>query len=142
MKHTQTFEDFLNEAKKEKFLLYTNPNNSTNRGYVVIGSAGVKDVINSAKKYAGSYVILYQGSGTNDDLQKAKKMMPQFDFGDKSIDESFLNESSSNTEILDLVDQIQKVIKELKADTSRSKSDVDKLYTLSSPFINQLHKLI
>jgi hypothetical protein len=53
-----------------------------------------------------------------------------------------LNEGSSNTEILDLVDQIQKVIKELKADKTRSKSDVDKLYTLSSPFINQLHKLI
>jgi len=99
MKHIHTFESFvnenLNEAKKEKFLLYTNPNNSTNRAYVAIGSAKVKDVMNSAKKYSGSYQILHQGSGTNDDLQKAISMYSNYNFGDVQIDESFLNEGKT-----------------------------------------------
>lgn len=98
MKHIQPFESFLNEtslneAKKEKFLLYTNPNNSTNRAYVAIGSAKVKDVMSSARKYSGSYQILHQGNGTNDDLQKAIKVFGNYNFGDVSIAEGFLGEA-------------------------------------------------
>jgi hypothetical protein len=97
MKNIHTFEEFLNEsrlneAKKEKFLLYTNPNNSTNRAYVAIGSAKVKDVMSSARKYSGSYDIIHQGNGTNDDLQKAISMFRQYNFGDVSMDEGFLGE--------------------------------------------------
>lgn len=85
----------VNESKKEKFLLYINPNNSTNRAYVAIGSAKVKDVMSSAKKYSGSYQILHQGSGTNDDLQKAIKMYSNYNFGDVKIDEGFLSKAAS-----------------------------------------------
>lgn len=75
----------LNKGKKETFLLYTNPNNHTNRAYVVIGSSKVRDVLKSAKQYQGSYDILYQGKGTNDDLQKAKQRFNTYKFGEGSI---------------------------------------------------------
>jgi hypothetical protein len=101
MKHLQTFENFvnenLNEAKKEKFLLYTNPNNSTNRAYVAIGSDKVKDVVSSARKYAGSYQILYgPAKGDNADLQKAIGMWSDYNFGDAVIREGkTVSEASS-----------------------------------------------
>jgi hypothetical protein len=67
--------------KKEKFLLYTNPNNSTNRAYVAIGSDKVKDVMSDARKYAGSYTILYGPvKGTNADIQKAISMCGDYNF--------------------------------------------------------------
>ena len=95
MKNLHTFEEFvnesLNEGKKQKFLLYTNPNNSTNRAYVAIGAADVREVLSDAKRYSDSYRILYQGNGTQDDLVKAKRMFTDYQFGNESIDES-LNE--------------------------------------------------
>ena len=92
MKHLQTFESFvnenLNEAKKEKFLLYTNPNNTTSRAYVAIGSEKVKDVVSGARQYAGSYQILYGPvKGDNADLQKAISMFSDYNFGDAVIRE-------------------------------------------------------
>lgn len=63
----------------------------------------------------------------------------------KSIDEFVssdkLNESSINSEILDLIDDIQNLIKKLKASVDYKK-DAEKLWTLSSPFIKELHKLV
>ena len=93
MKHIQLFEDFVNksaitEAKKEKFILYTNPGNSTSAAYVAIGAADVKDVLSSAKRYSDSYRILYQGKGTQDDLVKAKQMFSNYRFGNESINEA------------------------------------------------------
>ena len=44
--------------KKQKFILYTNPNNVTNRGYVVIGTKHVKEVLRDAKSYPGIYILL------------------------------------------------------------------------------------
>ena len=81
-------ESTLNEAKKQKFVLYTNPNNSTDRGYVVIGTADVREILSDAKKYSDSYKILYQGTGTQDDLVKAKNMFSDYRFGEESIDET------------------------------------------------------
>jgi uncharacterized protein (DUF302 family) len=81
-------ESTLNEAKKQKFVLYTNPNNSTDRGYVVIGAAEVREVLSDAKKYSDSYKILYQGTGTQADLVKAKQMFGDYRFGEESIDEA------------------------------------------------------
>jgi hypothetical protein len=78
----------LNEGKKEKFLLYTNPGNATDRAYVVIGAADVREVLSDSKRYRDSYLILFQGSGTQDDLIKAKNMFSNYRFGDESIDES------------------------------------------------------
>ncbi len=93
MKHIQLFEEFVNksaitEAKKEKFILYTNPGNSTSAAYVAIGAADVKDVLSSAKRYSDSYRILYQGKGTQDDLVKAKQMFSNYRFGNESINEA------------------------------------------------------
>ena len=101
MKHIHTFESFvnenLNEAKKEKFVLYTNPNNSTNRAYVAIGSEKVKSVMQDARQYAGSYQILYGPvKGDNADLQKAIKMWSDYNFGDAVIRESELTEAEVN----------------------------------------------
>jgi uncharacterized protein (DUF302 family) len=81
-------ESTLNEAKKQKFVLYTNPNNSTDRGYVVIGAADVREILSDAKKYSDSYKILYQGTGTQADLVKAKQMFGDYRFGEESIEEA------------------------------------------------------
>jgi len=117
MKHIKSFEDFVNEsnvneAKKEKFLLYTNPNNATNKAYVVVGSQKVRDVLKSAKQYRDSYLILHQGNGTNDDLQKAKKMFSDYSFSDSVIIESEEVNESNNPEgdkkVLSFVNRLAK----------------------------------
>lgn len=69
----------VEKSIKKKFLLYTNPNNTTNRGYIAIGD-DVKDVLSDSKKYSDSYIILYKGSGTNEDLEKAKSMFSNYNF--------------------------------------------------------------
>ena len=89
-------ESALNEAKKQKFVLYTNPNNSTDRGYVVIGAADVREILSDAKKYSDSYKILYQGSGTQADLVKAKNMFSDYSFGEESIDEGMISPKMAN----------------------------------------------
>jgi hypothetical protein len=78
----------VDEAKKVKFVLYTNPGNLTSAGYVAIGTEDVREVLSDAKRYSDSYKILYQGSGTQADLVKAKNMFSDYSFGNKSIDES------------------------------------------------------
>lgn len=78
----------ITESRKVKFILYTNPNNVTNNAYVAIGFE-VKEVLSDARQYPGSYKILYQGSGTNDDLQKAKNMFSNYKFNNnETITES------------------------------------------------------
>ena len=81
-------ESTINEAKKQKFVLYTNPGNSTSAGYIAIGAADVREVLSDAKNYSDSCKILYQGNGTQDDLVKAKNMFSDYRFGDESIDEA------------------------------------------------------
>jgi len=71
--------------KKQKFILYTNPNNVTNRGYVAIGTVDVKKVLRSANTYPDSYTLLYQGKGTQDDLVKAKQMFSNYSFSNELI---------------------------------------------------------
>lgn len=126
MKHIHTFESFvnenLNEAKKEKFVLYTNPTNSTSRAYVAIGSEEVKDVMQGARQYAGSYKILYGPvRGDNTDLQKAIKMWSDYNFGDAVIRESELTEAEVNellkvdmAKVEDFVDNLVAKIKNSK----------------------------
>ena len=81
-------ESVIAEAKKVKFVLYTNPGNSTSAGYVAIGTEDVREVLSDAKRYSDSYKILYQGSGTQADLVKAKNMFSDYSFGNESIDEN------------------------------------------------------
>jgi hypothetical protein len=97
-------ESALNEAKKQKFVLYTNPNNSTDRGYVVIGAADVREILSDAKKYSDSYKILYQGMGTQADLVKAKQMFGDYRFGEESIDEN--TDESVITEAKDVKSEV------------------------------------
>jgi len=84
-------ESTVNEAKRSKFLLYTNPGNSTNSAYIAIGAEDVREVQRDARTYRDSYKILYQGTGTQEDLEKATKRFSNYSFGRASIDES-LNE--------------------------------------------------
>lgn len=91
-------ESAIAEAKKVKFVLYTNPGNSTSAGYVAIGAEDVREILSDAKKYSDSYKILYQGSGTQADLVKAKNMFSNYSFGNESIEESLeINEKNEVT---------------------------------------------
>ena len=74
----------VEKPKRKKFLLYTKPNNETNRGYIALGE-DVREVLRDSREYPGSYYILYQGTGTNDDLQKVKSMFSNYSF-DSSIE--------------------------------------------------------
>jgi len=77
-------EDVLNESQldegaKSKFVLYTNPNNVTNRAYTATGP-DVAEVLRDAKKYSGSYEILHQGRGDDNDIKQAQEMFSQYKF--------------------------------------------------------------
>ena len=68
------------KEKKEKFVLYTNPNNTTSRAYVTIGNYEVNDLLRSSRQYPGSYDILYQGRGTSSDIEKIKQEFRNYRF--------------------------------------------------------------
>ena len=53
--------------------------------------------------------------------------------------EAFINENVSNSEILDLVDNIQAVIQKIKAE---NKSKGSKLFTIAGPLVKELHSLM
>jgi hypothetical protein len=56
--------------------------------------------------------------------------------------ESKIEEGKFNSEILDLVDDIHKVIGKVKSDSSISKEKRDKLFTLAGPLVKALHDLV
>jgi hypothetical protein len=56
--------------------------------------------------------------------------------------ESRIEEGKFNSEVLDLVDEIHKVIGKVKADSSISKEKRDKLFTLAGPLVKALHDLV
>jgi hypothetical protein len=66
--------------KKLKFVLYTNPNNVTNRAYTASGAMDVKRVLNGAREYRDSYQILYQGKGTAEDIKKVQSAFSYYQF--------------------------------------------------------------
>ena len=65
---------------KQKFILYTNPNNITNYAYVSYGALDVNDILKDAKSFPDSYRILYSGRGTDDDINKAKQLFTHYIF--------------------------------------------------------------
>lgn len=67
-------------SKRRKFVLYTNPNNVTNKAYIADGARNANGVLKSAETYPGSYTILYQGTGNNEDITKVKQLFPYFRF--------------------------------------------------------------
>ena len=64
-----------------------------------------------------------------------------FEQGGESYLESVVTEAT-NTDVLDLVDSIHKVIKELKSDNSKDKKKTASLYNDAKPLINRLHSLV
>jgi hypothetical protein len=65
---------------KQKFILYTNPNNITNYAYVAYGTRDVNRLLHKANLFPDSYLILYSGRGTDEDISKAKRLFPQYKF--------------------------------------------------------------
>jgi hypothetical protein len=53
--------------------------------------------------------------------------------------ENFLNEKVSNTEILDLVENIQALITKLQAEDSKRG---EKLFTIAGPLVKELHSYV
>ena len=68
------------ETTKQKFVLYTNPNNVTNRAYTAIGTHDVKKLLTRANTYPGSYRILTQGKGTIQDIKDVQKAFTEYQF--------------------------------------------------------------
>jgi hypothetical protein len=68
------------KPKRSKFVLYTNPNNITNRAYTTRGARDVNNVLRSARTYPDSYTILSQGMGTEADIQKHQSYFPHYQF--------------------------------------------------------------
>jgi hypothetical protein len=56
--------------KNQNWVIYTNPNNTTNTAYLAIGKQAT-DVKKDAKQYEGSCKIISQGKG-NKSLQLSK----------------------------------------------------------------------
>jgi hypothetical protein len=56
--------------------------------------------------------------------------------------EKFTNEGKHNSEVLDLVDDIHKVIGKIKGDSSIPKEKRDKLFTLAGPLVKALHDIV
>jgi hypothetical protein len=68
------------KTRRTKFLLYTNPNNVTSCAYTATGAREVREVLQSAREYPDSYKILYQGTGTEEDMQSACKQFSYYRF--------------------------------------------------------------
>jgi hypothetical protein len=66
--------------KRRKFVLYTNPNNVTNKAYMADGAFSANQVLNSARTYPDSYKILFTGMGNDEAIQKAKDSFTFFEF--------------------------------------------------------------
>lgn len=68
------------ENSRRKFVLYTNPNNVTNRAYCADGAMEANEVLSEAKAFPGSYKILYKGMGNNEAIQKAQQSLHNYQF--------------------------------------------------------------
>jgi hypothetical protein len=65
---------------RQKFLLYTNPNNVTNFAYTATGARSVNEVLRRARSYPDSYTILYQGMGKESDVKTACEQFRYYKF--------------------------------------------------------------
>ena len=70
------------EAKqtRSKFVLYANPNNVTNRAYTARGAQDANAVLRSARTYPLSYWILFQGTGSAEDIARAQALFSYYRF--------------------------------------------------------------
>ena len=104
----------VGKLKRKKFFLYTNPNNITNKAYVALGDS-IKSVMQGSREYPGSYTILYNAMGTNEDLQKAKAMFSNYSFtNDKTIMKGGGGVGDIDSNIHIVWDTTQKITNEIK----------------------------
>jgi len=68
------------KEKKQRFILYTNPNNVTSAAYVAWGIDATRRVLNSRRQNPGSYEILFQGRGTMEDVRKIIQYFSYYKF--------------------------------------------------------------
>ncbi len=68
------------KQRRQKFALYTNPNNVTNNAYSVEGASEVNTMLRNARQYPDSYTVLMQGFGTDSDIQSAKDAFRHYKF--------------------------------------------------------------
>lgn len=65
---------------KLKFVLYTNPNNVTSAAYAAVGTDALRELKKGLKMYRDSYRIIFEGSGTLEDIQKTKQLFSNYTF--------------------------------------------------------------
>tara|TARA_R110000868_G_scaffold103107_7_gene284000 strand:+ start:636 stop:1748 length:1113 start_codon:yes stop_codon:yes gene_type:complete len=85
-------------------------------------------------------IILGNGNHPDSDYNTIEKMVSKLGIKKYSIFNESVNEGSvKNSEILDVIDSIQNLIKNLKNDSSKKSP---KLFTAASPLVKELHKLL
>ena len=85
-------------------------------------------------------IILGNGNHPDSDYNTIEKMVSKLGIKKYSIFNESVNEGSvKNSEILDVIDSIQNLIKNLKNDSSKKNP---KLFTAASPLVKELHKLL
>ena len=65
---------------KKKFVLYTNPNNVTNRAYTAVGAIEVHGVLKGSREYPDSYRILFEGVGNEEDIKRVQEGFSDYRF--------------------------------------------------------------
>jgi hypothetical protein len=85
-------------------------------------------------------IILGSGNHPDSDYNTIEKLVSKLGIKKYSIFNESVNEGSvKNSEILDVIDSIQNLIKNLKNDSSKKNP---KLFTAASPLVKELHKLL
>lgn len=65
---------------KKKFVLYTNPNNVTNRAYTAVGAREVNEVLKGSREYPDSYRILFTGVGNEAHIKRVQEGFSDYRF--------------------------------------------------------------
>jgi len=136
MKPVKLFEDFATNEMAKGDIYYT----AIMKHY--------NDATDSEKKKIAK-VIIPVGKADEKSIENELAEMDYKEIADLAkelginVHESKINEDAgTNGMILDLVDQIQSVINNLKKDKNLVKPEVDRLFTLSTPFVKALHNLV
>lgn len=95
-----------------------------------------------AKKIVDGSMSFFDAMKDSDlPFSELTKLVKKLDKNFKVTFESKMNEAT-NSEILDLVDSIHKIIKELKDDPSKDSKNTNKLFNDAKPLVSRLHSLM
>ena len=76
--------------------------------------------------------------GFDDCYEEVKDILSNMGYVTESV-----NEANMNSEILDVVEDLQTLIKKLKKDSNyKKRPEVEKLFTYAGPIVKELHKLV